>query len=138
LVKAQLPQAGPPSATTTTPSAASSSKKSAKKAAKSAKKQAKQQQPNPASGSGAAVPGSLELFQGRALAWAGMVLGFALSALAGVQEVLSAAVLDGWQLLDWLEVCTCFCNLLLERVTVPSSLGYISHGGFTSDSPVID
>jgi hypothetical protein len=98
-MKAQVVAA---SATTTAPAAASSSKKSSKKASKSAKKQAKQQ-PHPYSLDRAAMLDAISLLQGTALDWAAAVLG-----LAQRHAVLRAAVLDGWQLLDWLEVSGTF------------------------------
>jgi hypothetical protein len=98
-LKDQLPQAAAPSATTMAPAAATSSKKSAKKAAKSAKKQAKQQPQPPSVGAGAVMSGTPTFFLGWTLEWAAVVLG-----LARGHAVLRAAVLDGWQLLRWLEV----------------------------------
>jgi hypothetical protein len=100
-VQAQLPQEAAPSATTTAPAAASSSKKSSKKAAKSAKKQAKQQpnQPSSVASTLVTLPSTPATFRGKALEWAATVVGLALC-----QEEMLAAVLDGWQLLDWLEV----------------------------------
>jgi hypothetical protein len=98
-LKDRLPQAAAPSATTTAPAAASSSKKSSKKAAKSAKKQAKQQPQPPLVGAGAMMSGTPSFFLCWTLEWAAVVLG-----LARRHEVLRAAVLDGWQLLRWLEV----------------------------------
>jgi hypothetical protein len=95
VVKAQAVAAN---ATTTAPAAASSSKKSSKKASKSAKKQAKQQ-PHVYSPDRAAMLDAVSELQGTALEWAAVVLG-----LARRHEVLRAAVLEGWQLLDWLEV----------------------------------
>jgi hypothetical protein len=120
-VKAQSPHATASSATTAAPAAASSSKKSAKKAAKSAKKQAKQQPRPPSVGAGAMTSGTPAYLGGWALEWAPVVLD-----LARRHEVLRAAVLDGWQLLRWLEVR----GLLLCRPSIGTLQGvHYIHGG---------
>jgi hypothetical protein len=122
------------SSAASTASSSSSSKKSAKKAAKSAKKQAKQSQrsQSPAVADDEAVlaqilkstistrgimgqPDWAELerwmhcgasarfvLQGAAWKWAVLVC-----ASASTHKALMAALLDGWHLLDWLEVGVC-------------------------------
>jgi hypothetical protein len=74
------------------------SKKAAKKAAQRARKQAKQQQQQLGGMMDAAA---LEVHLFRAQRWAVMVFSFALR-----HSELRAALLEGWQLLDWLEVRT--------------------------------
>jgi hypothetical protein len=85
----------------TSSSSSSSSKKSAKKAAKSAKKQAKQQQPMAAASTSGERPAAstCRALLGAAHQWAAVVL-----KLAWRNTIQRAALLDGWQLLDWLEV----------------------------------
>jgi hypothetical protein len=93
LVQAQLPLASPAR------SATSSSKKSSKKAAKSTKKAAKQ--PLSASSIDTAAMTCAQIrFQNTTRAWAAIVLSLSLRG----HDVLKAAVLDSWRLLDWLEV----------------------------------
>jgi hypothetical protein len=98
MMQAQLPQTLP-SSIRTAPS------KSSKKAAKSAKKQAKQQH-GPALINRTAMSGAHVLFQGTTRDWAAAVLGLALR-----HDVFSSVLQDGWRLLHWLEVRTCYCGV---------------------------
>jgi hypothetical protein len=81
---------------------ASSCKKPAKKGAKGAKKQAKQSQRRSAlrmTDEEYVSAAQTHMMQQQAYGWATWLL-----ALAREDPFLAAAALDGWQLLDWLEV----------------------------------
>jgi hypothetical protein len=99
----QVPTPSPPVA----PS--SSSKKSSKKSAKKARKQAKQQPHPPAADAGTqplptSEPQALYRSHVQTIAhdWAEMALSLALC-----QEAMRLALLERWQLLDWLQVRGC-------------------------------
>jgi hypothetical protein len=95
-LQGQLPSGSPPTASSS--STSTSSKKSAKKAAKSAKKQPKQlRQPSRDKLERAAEV--LQEWQERAADWARMVFHFATH-----YGTLRSSLLNGWLLLEWLQV----------------------------------